>query len=115
VIAPSRGQQYAHDATSFVLRGERAAQCAAGHDPCEVYVDYNENTVDLWDTTDKAAPVRLSSTPYPGSGYTHSGWPTRDNMFLFVQDELDEIDFGVNTQLRTMDISDLRAPFISHI
>jgi len=115
VIKPARGQQYAHDATSFVLQGARAAQCSAGHDPCEVYVDYNENTVDLWDTTDKANPVRLSSTPYPGSGYTHSGWPTKDNMFLFVQDELDEINFGVNTQLRTLDISDLSAPFISNI
>ena len=115
VIRPARNQQYAHDATSFVLRGARAAQCTAGHDPCEVYVDYNENTVDLWDTTDKANPMRLSSTPYSGSGYTHSGWPTEDNMFLFVQDELDEINFGVNTQLRTMDISDVRSPFISNI
>jgi choice-of-anchor B domain-containing protein len=115
VIKPSQGQQYAHDATSFVLTGARAAQCEAGHDPCEVYVDYNENTVDLWDTTDKKAPVRLSSTPYPGSGYTHSGWPTEDNLFLFVQDELDEINFGHNTVLRTLDISDVRSPFISNI
>jgi choice-of-anchor B domain-containing protein len=115
VIKPSQGQQYAHDAASFVLRGARAAQCEPGHDPCEVYIDYNENTVDLWDTTDKTKPVRLSSTPYAGSGYTHSGWPTADNMFVFVQDELDEANLGVNTLLRTMDISDLRAPFISNI
>jgi choice-of-anchor B domain-containing protein len=115
VTAPPRRAQYAHDASSFVLRGARAAQCAAGHDPCEVYVDFNENTVDLWDTTDKAAPVQLSSTPYPGSGYTHSGWPTQDTLFLFIQDELDESSFGVNTQLRTLDISQLSAPFVSNI
>ena len=115
VITPGANQQYAHDAASFVLTGARAAQCEAGHDPCEVYVDYNENTVDLWDTTDKTRPFRLSSTPYPGSGYTHSGWPTEDNMFVFVQDELDETNFGTNTLLRTMDISDLRQPFISNI
>ena len=59
--------------------------------------------------------VRLSSTPYPGSGYTHSGWPTGDNLFLFVQDELDETNLGTNTLLRTLDISDVRAPFISNI
>jgi choice-of-anchor B domain-containing protein len=115
VTPPPRQTQYMHDGSSKLLTGTRAADCAAGHDPCEVMADFNENTVDLWDVTDKAAPVKLSSTPYPGSGYTHSGWWSDDTNFVFVQDELDEANFGVNTQLRTLDVHLLRAPFISNV
>ena len=43
-----------HDATSLLITDARTAQCGVGHNPCEVYVDFNENTVDLWDVTDKA-------------------------------------------------------------
>lgn len=35
-------------------------------------------------------------------------------MFIFIQDELDERNTGSNSTLRTLDISDLTAPFISN-
>jgi choice-of-anchor B domain-containing protein len=101
-----------HDSTSMLITDNRTTQCAAAHNPCEVLVDFNETTVDLWDVTDKAAPVRLSSTGYGSATYTHSGWPSSDNRYIIVHDELDELRRGINTQIYTLDIADLRAPSI---
>jgi choice-of-anchor B domain-containing protein len=111
-VAPA-GTQYMHDSTSLYITDGRAAQCEPGHSPCEVLVDFNENTVDLWDVTDKSGPVRLSSTTYPDVRFTHSGWPSADQQFLFVHDELEEIQLGLNTQIYTMNLGNLRAPKIS--
>ncbi len=105
---------YVHDASTLIITDTRTADCA-GHNPCEIYVDFNENTVDLWDVTDKSAPVQISVTPYDGARYTHSGWWSEDRMFIFIQDELDELFVGHNTRLRVLDISDLTTPFISRV
>ena len=112
VTAPPIGTQYVHDATNFVIDDSRTSDCRPGNNPCEILIDYNENTVDLWDVTDKAAPLKISSTGYPGSHYTHSGWWTEDKQFVFIQDELDEQTANENTVLRVMDISDLSSPSI---
>ena len=106
--------QYVHDATSFVISDERTAACLPGHNPCELYIDFNENTVDIWDVTDKAEPFQISSTSYPQSGYTHSGWWTEDKHHMFIQDELDERNFNLNTTLRTLNLIDLAAPTVTH-
>jgi choice-of-anchor B domain-containing protein len=106
------GGQYMHDSTSLLITDSRTSQCDAGHNPCEVLADFNENTVDLWDVTNKSSPVLLSSTSYPAATYTHSGWPSADQRFLFVHDELEEIRRGLNTQMYTMSLDNLRAPSV---
>lgn len=106
------GTQYMHDSTNLYITDARTAQCDQGHNPCEVLVDFNENSVDLWDVTDKSQPVRLSSTGYPNVAYTHSGWPTTDQRYLIFHDELDEIQRGLNTRIYTMHLGNLRAPSI---
>ena len=111
-IRQAPGAQYMHDSTSMLITDQRTTQCALGHNPCEVLVDFNETTVDLWDVTDKAAPVRLSSTSYSDANYTHSGWPSADQRHIFVHDELEEIRLGRFTQIYTMNVDDLRNPFI---
>jgi choice-of-anchor B domain-containing protein len=110
VTAPPAGAGYMHDSTSMLITDNRTTQCANAHNPCEVLVDFNENSVDLWDVTEKAAPVRLSSTTYPTATYVHSGWPTEGNRFIVVHDELDELRRSLNTQIYTLDIGDLRTP-----
>ena len=111
LVTPSpAGSGYMHDSTSMLITDNRTTQCANAHNPCEVLVDFNETSVDLWDVTEKAAPVRLSTTTYPTATYVHSGWPTQDNRFIIVHDELDELRRGLNTQIYTLDIADLRAP-----
>ena len=107
---PPAGTGYMHDSTSMLITDNRTTQCANAHNPCEVLVDFNETSVDLWDVTDKAAPVRLSTTTYPTATYVHSGWPTADNMFIVVHDELDELQRGLNTHIYTLDVADLRTP-----
>lgn len=106
---------YVHDGTTLVITDSRTIDCHAGHSPCELFVDFNESTVDIWDVTDKAGPARISSTPYEGASYTHSGWWSADKQFIFIQDEFDEWSLGHNTRLRVLDISDLTTPFISRV
>ena len=112
-VAPSLIADYTHDGTTLTITDARTADCAQGHNPCEIYIDYNENTVDLWDVTVKTAPALLSTTPYVGSAYTHSGWYTDDKRYVFIQDEIDEQQFGHNSRVRTMDIFNLRLPTIT--
>ena len=108
---------YMHDSTSLLITDDRTTQCSQGHNPCEVLVDFNETAVDLWDVTDKAQPHRLSSTAYPNVQYTHSGWPSADQRFVLIHDELEEIRNGLNTHIYTMTLDDLRTPsvFVSYI
>jgi choice-of-anchor B domain-containing protein len=110
VTAPPPGTGYMHDSTSMIITDGRTTQCASGHNPCEVLVDFNETTVDLWDVTDKSAPFKLSATTYPTASYVHSGWPTEDNRFVTVHDELDELRRGLNTHIYTLDVANLTAP-----
>jgi choice-of-anchor B domain-containing protein len=110
--AAPAGTGYVHDATSLVITDSRTSTCANGHNPCELFIDFNERTVDIWDMTDLTAPAMLSSTGYTGANYTHSGWWSEDKMSIFIQDELDERNLGLNTTLRALDISDLANPQI---
>ncbi len=109
------GTGYVHDVTSMVITDSRTSQCAFNHNPCELLIDFNEDAVEIWDLTNKDSPFRISSTTYSNVGYTHSGWYSDDKMFVFIQDETDEVNFGSNTVLRTLDISNLEAPFISNV
>jgi len=111
LVTPSPvNSTYMHDSTSLLISDNRTTQCANAHNPCEVLVDFNENAIDLWDVTDKGAPERLSTTTYPTATYVHSGWPSSDQRYIVVHDELDELRRGLNTQIYTLNISDLRSP-----
>ncbi len=112
---PPVAAEYVHDATTFVITDSRATTDCAGHNPCEILIDYNLNTVDIWDVTAKTSPFQISSTPYMGASYAHSGWWSEDKQYVFIQDEFDESWYGHNTRLRVLDISDLKTPFISRI
>ncbi len=68
--------RYMHDSASFVVTDARTAQCAPGHNPCEVLVDFNVEAVELWDVTNKTQPVLLGTGTNPNNRYIHSGWPT---------------------------------------
>jgi choice-of-anchor B domain-containing protein len=110
VTPPPAGTGYMHDSTSMIITDSRTTQCAAGHDPCEVLVDFNELSIDLWDVTNKNAPVKLSATTYPTASYVHSGWPTENNQFIVVHDELDELRRSLKTHIYTLDVRNLTAP-----
>ena len=102
---------YMHDAASMTIRDARKdTQCVNAADTCTVLMDFNETSIDLWDFSQPANPVRLSQTPYSNVAYTHSGWPSEDGEYLYVHDELDEQRFGLPTTLRVFSLADLRTP-----
>ncbi|MBT8108892.1 MAG: choice-of-anchor B family protein [Gammaproteobacteria bacterium] len=104
---------YMHDGASMLVTDTRKdSQCvnAATSPWCDIVFDFNESTLDIWDLTDPLDPVRLSQTPYGNASYTHSGWWSEDQQYVFLQDELDERDSGLNTTLRAFSIADLRNP-----
>jgi choice-of-anchor B domain-containing protein len=104
---------YAHDLSSFPIKDARKdTQCvnAQSQPVCQVLTDFNENTVDVWDVTIPTSRQLLASQPYPNARFVHTGWWTDDGRYLYVNDELDERDLGLNTTIHIFDMADLRTP-----
>ncbi|MCH8073631.1 MAG: choice-of-anchor B family protein, partial [Proteobacteria bacterium] len=76
----------------------------------EICVSSNGDHVEIVDVTNKTAPVRISFTMYPESGFAHQGWLTEDHRFFLMGDEADEFSFSVPTRIHVFDVSDLDAP-----
>ena len=113
---PAGDSLYIHDAASMIVTDARKdSQCVnAGSFPyCDVLFDFNGATVDIWDVTIPANPVRLSRTPINNARFVHSGWWSEDKQYLFVQDELDERDLGLATTLKIFSLSNLTAPTLA--
>jgi choice-of-anchor B domain-containing protein len=96
---------YTHDAQCVLYTGPDAA-----HMGKEICLNSNEDTITIVDVTNKSNPVQLSRTSYAGTGYTHQGWLTDDQVHFLLDDELDEQGLGHNTRTRVFDVSDLDAP-----
>ena len=68
------------------------------------------NRIVILDVTDKLNPSKISTIDYSGPGYTHQGFLTEDHRYFFLGDELDELQFGLKTQTRIFDFSNLKEP-----
>lgn len=106
------GDGYVHDAQCLVYRGPDTRY--AGRDIC---YGYNEDTLTIYDVTNKAAATIISRTSYTGASYTHQGVVLDPNNqeFLLLDDELDEEDGAGPASdgfpaTFIWDIRDLRAP-----
>lgn len=111
LLAESPSGGYMHDATSLVIDDARSdTQCTDAGPGCVVLVDFNELTFELWDLPTGIDAALLSTTSYDNAGYVHSGWYSEDKQYVFVHDELDEQQNGLNTTLRVFGIADLGAP-----
>src|SRR5690606_7789874 len=97
---------YTHDAQCIVYDGPD--EDYAGREVCFAF---NEDTVAFVDQTDKAAPALIAEAFYPNFAYTHQGWIDEWHRFLYVDDELDELN-GLVAETRTLrfDVRDLDAP-----
>ncbi|KAL8294469.1 hypothetical protein RB597_007860 [Gaeumannomyces tritici] len=80
---------YVHDAQCLIYRGPDTRY--QGRDIC---YGYNEDTLTIYDVTDKANSTIISITSYEGAEYTHQGWVNDVNWqeYLFMDDEYDEVD-----------------------
>lgn len=97
---------YTHDAQCVVYHGPDAKY--RGHEIC---FGYNETALSVADVTDKKNPVALSRASYPNVGYTHQGWLDGAQRYLYMDDELDEME-GLVDHTRTLiwDVSELTDP-----
>lgn len=97
------------------------AQCVTYNGPDRRYngrnicVAYNEDSITIWDSTDKADSKMLGRLEYPGATYTHQGWWTERNwhQFVLLNDELDEVEGVVEDGVpitHIIDLTDLTKP-----
>lgn len=105
-VGQMNGGGYVHDAQCTVYRGPDAKYHGR-----EICVDYAENGINVVDVTDKKNPKTLSVASYPNVGYTHQGWFTADQRYIFLDDEMDEGTVG-NTRTIGFDLSKLEDPVV---
>ncbi|WP_213996645.1 choice-of-anchor B family protein [Arsukibacterium sp.] len=102
---------YSHDVASMLVTDQRAGnQC--DRPECQVLFDFNEQNIKLWDISG-ASNLALADFTYSLASYVHSGWWTEDQQYLFVHDELDETNHGLNTTVRIFELTDLTAPILT--
>ena len=73
----------------------------------------NETALRIVDVTDKDSPTPLAAATYPGMAYIHQGWLTDDQRYYYMNDELDELNGGVErTRTLVWDVKDLDDPIL---
>ena len=96
------GEGYTHDCHVITYYGPDADYY--GH---EIAMCCNNSVLAVVDVTDKSDCFTIHSDTYQGNGYCHQGWFTKDLTRFLVDDETDELDFGVNTRTHIFDVTDL--------
>ncbi|MDY2586113.1 choice-of-anchor B family protein [Winogradskyella aquimaris] len=96
---------YSHDAQVVTYNGPDADYIGR-----EILIGSNENEVVIVDVTDKTNPVQISTIDYGNLGYAHQGWFTDDMVYFLLGDEVDEINFGLNSRTIVFNFSDLDNP-----
>jgi choice-of-anchor B domain-containing protein len=108
---PTTGRQktgYSHDALCVTYRGPDEE-----YDGREICFGSNETALSIADVTVKETPIAVAMAEYPNVGYTHQAWLTEDQHYLYMDDELDELN-GLVDHTRTLvwDVSDLDDPVL---
>ncbi len=99
---------YTHDAQCIIYAGPD--QSYQGREIC---LGSNETALSIADVTDKANPRAISSAVYPGFGYVHQGWISKDHRYFFTADESDELSgYAPRTRTLVWDIEDLDGPVL---
>ncbi len=106
---PSTGRSgtgYTHDAQCVNYEGPDSE-----YQDSEVCFNANETALNIADVTDKDNPTTIANATYPQVGYTHQAWLTEDHRYLYVDDELDEVQGFVNrTRTLVFDVTNLDSP-----
>lgn len=105
--------RYVHDAevvtfTTGPNAGKQIAFCCSGFDGG--WVDPGLTIVDV---TQKDNLQTLGQIDWQFASYSHQVWMSPDGQYVYVNDELDEGTFGLNTTTIVIDISDLENPFVA--
>jgi choice-of-anchor B domain-containing protein len=108
--SPVAAGGYASDAYSHDVQVVNYDGPDADHSGKEILIGSNENEVVIVDVSDKSNPIQISRIDYSNIGYTHQGWFTENMEYFLLGDELDEINFGVNSRTIVFNFSDLDNP-----
>ncbi|KAF2750128.1 hypothetical protein M011DRAFT_492421 [Sporormia fimetaria CBS 119925] len=102
---------YSHDAQCVIYKGPSKQYTGR-----EICFSFNEDTLTVYDMTDKKNVKVVSRTEYEGNAYSHQGWIVDKEMrYLLLDDELDEQD-GTNvgepgrTTTYIFNIADIEKP-----
>ncbi len=74
---------------------------------------YLNTGVTILDVTNKAAISVMSEFFYANAAFCHQLWPSADLQYAYINDEIDEANFGVYSVGRIMNISNLSAPTLA--
>ncbi|KAH7324564.1 hypothetical protein B0I35DRAFT_388417 [Stachybotrys elegans] len=82
---------YTHDAQCLVYRGPHEKYVGT-----EVCYGYNEDTLTIFDVTNKSDVTIISRTSYEGATFTHQGWvnDVNNQEWIFMDDEYDEVSLA---------------------
>jgi len=111
---------YTHDGTSLRIDDDRKdTDCDNGGKTCEVFIDFNEKEIKIWNVSTPGQEKQLSQINYSDVAsfqqYVHSGWWSEDKRYIFAHDEFDESRAGINTTLRVFDLQSLTSPTLAGI
>ena len=99
------GGPYVHDTQVVIYDGPDTE-----HAGREIAFNASVSQMNIADVTNKNSPFFLSSSGYPQSSYAHQGWLSDDHRYFYMDDELDEQTFGINTRTHVWDVTDLDSP-----
>jgi len=80
-----------------------------GHEVC---MTFDEVKIIMLDVTHKCDIQIISTSTYPQTQYTHQGWFSDDHTYFSMGDEVDEVNFGVNTRTLFWDATSLSNPVL---
>jgi choice-of-anchor B domain-containing protein len=102
------GDGYTHDSQCVIYQGPDTRYRGR-----EICLNSNEDTLTLFDVTNKSAPVQLSRKTYAGRGYVHQGWLTENHAYFLLDDETDETSNKHNTHTYVWNMADLTNPVLT--
>lgn len=73
----------------------------------EICFNFNEDTISVYDMTNKIAPAQLARVTYDNVSYVHSGALIKDGNYLLSTDEGDEQDHGLRSTTYIWDVRKL--------
>jgi choice-of-anchor B domain-containing protein len=105
-LGGSRRGGYIHETVCVVYRGPDRQYHGR-----EICLNASISALGIADVTDKQSPKTISVATYPNARYTHQGWFTEDQRYVFVNDELDDGVGGIaKTRTIVFDLNDLDDP-----
>ena len=96
---------YTHDVQCLTYSGPDE-----DHQGREICFASNEDSLTIVDVSNKGAATMLGKADYPQKAYSHQGWLDEEQGMFFMGDEIDELNFGMNTRTLMFDVHDLDNP-----